>query len=162
VANVTVETEQDAMALLLQLDKRLEDWSDFWGLARDNIGKSQRERWRKGGMGSVKNITVDARQQGFGYYENPSANGVIWAKYFWTGALAEATTFFTWTRPLAANIDPHQNYRGPLQREMRDPFGAVVGHEDDAKIWDLRALDKVLEATIEQWLNSNVLPRAST
>lgn len=158
MVDVTVEDEIEAAKLLAALDKRLEDWRDFWGLAQAEIAKVQIGGWSRASMGSVKGATVDARQQRSGYYENEPAEGLVWAKYFWTGALAAATTYFTWTRPLAASIDPHRNYRGPLSGEFRDPFGAIVGHESDMKIWNTRGIDKALDATIETWLTKNVLP----
>jgi hypothetical protein len=162
VANVTVETEQEATALLLQLEKRLGDWSDFWGIARANIRAIEQKRWKSGGLGSVRPKTLEKREDREGYYENEPGGGDVFAKYFWTGALSEAAMVFTWTRPMAASIDPHQNYRGPLQREMRDPFGEVMGHLGESTIWNFANVEKALDASIERWLENNVLPRAST
>lgn len=177
MATKTVDSIQQADALIDSVLDRLSDWRGFWDRLSARPGGGSRtasaspilavqaEYWTRRFDKGFRHAqeTIRDRQQRREYYVNPIGALATpdFPYLYWTGHIMTSTSILGERRARSALIDTRQNYLGPLQEpqwgSIRDPAESLLQGVMGTSIWDLPALDARIDDEIEPWLEDEVL-----
>jgi hypothetical protein len=160
MATRVVNSEAEAAAIVVRLESRLRDMTDFFETLEKQSGAldvAEREVWdRRFGIGIRHHeSTIEARRDRTGYYKNPKGSRATASSpmFEWSGALREAASKFTTIEPHRAVIDPDANYRGPLAGVVPNPFSDIV----EAAVGESNIFDeRILGGRIERDLSAHL------
>lgn len=160
---VSVETETDAVLLIATIESLLHDWRPMWKRMEAKLPAEQKRHWDEdiGRRFNLKASTVVSRARRkpkSSYYarNRPGPRAQPSKPYLeWTGSLREATERFSEKKALSAKLDMDKTYKGPI-KGVPSKMLTARGLEG----WDERKLEKLVEETLVEFLEQDVIKKA--